>query len=117
VRPFVSLRGRREFTLAMRRGGSASTQALTVYAFSPRAPVGAKPKVGFVVTKKVGGAVVRNLIRRRCKAILETALRPPSAGWYVVQCRPAAAELAFSELRRQLIDAAERASRPRKPRA
>jgi ribonuclease P protein component len=114
MRPFVSLRGRREFTLAMRRGNAASTPALTVHAFAQRSRVSDLPKVGIVVTKKVGKAVVRNRIRRRCKAILQSVLpdRPPS--WYVVQCRPMSATLRFDELHRQLADATARAVRPRK---
>ena len=116
MRPFDSLRGRREFTLAMRRGAVASTAALTVHAFSPRSRPSDLPKVGIIVTKKVGGAVVRNRIRRRCKAILRSALSEDKTVWYVVSCKPVAASLKFAELRQQLLDATARAVRARKER-
>lgn len=110
MRPFSSLRTKREFTLAMRRGAAASTPAFTVYAFSPRRQRDARAKVGFVVTKHVGKAVTRNLVRRRCKAVLESALRLAPAMLLVVRCKPAAAALTFIELRRQLLEAMARAS-------
>ena len=115
MRQYVSLRGRREFTLAVRRGRVVSSPALTIYAFSPhRSPAG-PAKVGVVVTKKVGKAVVRNFVRRRCKAILDAAAVTLASGrWYVVQCRPAAATMPFGALRNQLEDAVRRAGQERK---
>jgi len=114
---FDSLRGRREFTLAMRRGTVASAGAITVHAFAPRTREGTLAKVGIVVTKKVGKAVTRNRIRRRCKAILRETLSGGPCRWYVVKCAASAATLQFEELRRQLIDATSRASRPPKNRS
>lgn len=61
--------------------------------------------MGVVVTRKVGKAVVRNRIRRRCKAILEGLLDSGDRRWYVVTCKPAAAGVEFGELRRQLTTA------------
>jgi ribonuclease P protein component len=114
VRPYVSLRGRREFALAMRRGAVATSPALTLYAFAPRTQAASGPKVGVVVTRKVGKAVVRNRVRRRCKAILEAALDPADTRWFVVACRPIAAALPFAELRRQLVGAMPKITRTRK---
>lgn len=114
MRPYVSLRGRREFALAMRRGAVASAPSLTLYAFAPRGKASSPPKVGIVVTRKVGKAVVRNRVRRRCKAILETMLQPSDSRWFVVACRPLAATLPFAELRRQLSVALPKAGRPAK---
>jgi ribonuclease P protein component len=97
----------------MRRGGVATSPALTIYAFTPGARQMRRPKVGVVVTKKVGKAVVRNRVRRRCKAILETTIAPSDFRWYVVACRPIAATIPFVELRRQLMDTLPRAARGR----
>jgi len=116
MRPYVSLRGRREFATTMRRGASASAPVLTLHAFSPAKAAGA-PKVGVIVTRKVGKAVVRNRLRRRCKAILEALLAPDDARWFVVTCKPAAAQARFDELRRQLSGTLPKAARPREARA
>jgi len=105
MRPYVSLRGRREFATTMRRGASASAPVLTVHAFSPPAKAAGAPKVGVIVTRKVGKAVVRNRIRRRCKAILETLLVADDPRWFVVTCKPAAAQARFADLQRQLTNA------------
>lgn len=103
MRTFDSLRGRREFTLVIRRGTPAARDALTVYGFAPRGA--ATTKIGVVIPKTVGKAVHRNRLRRRCKAILERAeLRAPHR-WYVISCRPGAAGLTFEELKRHLTSA------------
>ena|SRR5579863_2749712 len=117
MRSYVSLRGRREFSLTMRRGAAASTPALTVHVLSPPARIAGPAKVGVVVTRKVGKAVVRNKVRRRCKAVLESLLAPGDANWYVIACKPSAATLRFAQLRRQLLEAMPKAARSRGPRA
>jgi ribonuclease P protein component len=114
MRPYVSLRGRREFALTMRRGAISSSPSITVYAFAPRTRAIARPKVGIVVTRKVGKAVVRNRVRRRCKAILQTMLAPEDPRWYVVSCKPLAATIPFAELRQHLSAAIEKPARGRK---
>lgn len=122
MRAFDSLRGRREFTLVMRRGKAGSADALTVFGFMPRGAPTQRTKVGIVIPKTVGTAVERNRLRRRCKAILDTrTFRAPHV-WYVIQCRPGAAGLTFEELHAHLNGALARASdnkpvRPAKGRA
>jgi ribonuclease P protein component len=111
MRSYLSLRRRREFTLAMRRGRVGTAKAITVHAYLPSRPQ--KPKVGVIVTKKVGGAVVRNLVRRRCKAILDRTLDASSGTWYVIQCGAATATMPFSELSQLVTQAILRASAPR----
>jgi ribonuclease P protein component len=113
LRPYESLRGRREFALAMRRGNLVSTGALNVRAFFPRGSATSHAKVGIVITKKVGGAVVRNAIRRRCKAVLDELMQDRRGLWLAVTCAPPAAGLRFGELREQLTRAVERCATPR----
>jgi ribonuclease P protein component len=109
VRAFESLKGRREFTLVMRKGRVAPTKALMVYGLTPRGrDRGARPKVGIVVTKKVGNAVVRNLVRRRCKAIFERLSLGTAPRWYLVHCKPEAGRAPFAELAEQLAPAVAR---------
>lgn len=71
------------------------------------------PRVGFTVTRKLGGAVERNRIRRRLKeaARLGLAERVRSGRDYVIIGRPEAAVRPFSLLIGDLIDAIERLDR------
>jgi len=117
VRTYDSLRGRREFTLVVRRGIAAKADALTVFGLEPRAGAAAKTKIGVVVPKTVGKAVDRNRLRRRCKAILDHMELGAPHRWYVIQCRSGAAGLPFEELRQHLMNALARArgSRPTRP--
>ncbi|MFK7919634.1 MAG: ribonuclease P protein component [Ilumatobacter sp.] len=56
--------------------------------------------VAFAINRSVGNAVVRNRLRRRLRAILDTLELPP--GLYLVGCRPTAAELTFDQIRAHL---------------
>lgn len=108
MRPYASLRGRRAFALAMRRGMAATTTSFTLFGYDPGA-ARASSKIGLVVPRAVGGAVVRNRLRRRCRAIFEKADFGDRARWYVLQCRAEAANLPFGELKEQLLAAFARA--------
>src|SRR5579864_9497896 len=101
MRRYESLRGRREFTLTVKKGNIASAGSLTVHALTRRSTT-PETKVGIVVTKKVGKAVVRNRVRRRCKAILDEVLAGSMNRRYVIHCKPSAAAIPFAELKRQL---------------
>ena len=105
MRRYASLRGRREFALVLRRGWASQAKHLVVTSFAP--PPSNKversiARVGIVITKKVGTAVERNRLRRRCKAILDQTPIGDSSMWYVVVFRPAAAQLSYQHLQEQL---------------
>jgi ribonuclease P protein component len=71
-------------------------------------------RAGFVVSKAVGGAVVRNLVRRRLRHLVRDrlgALAPGST--LVVRALPAAAERRYDELAADLDAAIASATRPR----
>ena len=62
------------------------------------------PRIGFIVSRQVGGAVMRNPIRRRLKAVCAEALptlRPGSD--IVIRALPSAANVDFSELRDDVV--------------
>jgi ribonuclease P protein component len=72
------------------------------------------PRFGFTVSKKVGGAVIRNRIRRRLRALV-AALDPTCLQLgcdYVLIARPAAAERTYAELKSDLEQAIARVHRP-----
>ena len=68
-------------------------------------------RVGFTVTKKIGGAVVRNRMKRRFRALAREIL--PSQGYtgsdHVMIGRSSGIERDFSALRKDLIRALEKA--------
>jgi ribonuclease P protein component len=68
-------------------------------------------RAGFVTPKHIGGAVVRNRVRRRLRDILRRAqsrLRPGL--WLVVVARPYAANATHQQLKDEWLRLAERAS-------
>jgi ribonuclease P protein component len=99
----VRLKRRPEF-LATARG--VRTAASTIVLQAARRP-GDPPVtgIGFTVTRKIGGAVVRNRARRRLREAVRTL--PPEAfasGWnYVVVARAAALTCPFPQLHSDLM--------------
>ncbi len=63
------------------------------------ARVDSPPRVGFVVSRSVGNAVVRNRTKRRLRGIMTTQLSGIPLGWdVVVRANPAAAAATYDEL-------------------
>ena len=67
-------------------------------------------EVGYAVNRKVGGAVVRNRLRRRMRAILAEWVTDLPAGAYMVRSGPDGAALDFDELRMAMTRAVEEAT-------
>ena len=106
------LRRREEFQAAYRRGRSWANPLIALHVL-PR-PEGMR--VGVTVSKKVGGAVVRNRVRRR----LREAIRLRLPGWrngfdLVVVARSAAAEAPFEALGAAIDELAKRSRLVREP--
>jgi ribonuclease P protein component len=91
-----------EFERVYRQGRSKGNRFLVLYAF-PRADEdrrdpGEGPRLGLSVSKRVGGAVDRNRVKRVLReAFWEEAERLPSSSDYVVVARPDAKGLAERE--------------------
>jgi ribonuclease P protein component len=70
-------------------------------------PSAVPPRVAFAIGRATGGSVVRNRIRRRCRAALRelagSGALPP--GWYLVSARSEAATVPFEDLRAALAEA------------
>ncbi|RNL83183.1 ribonuclease P protein component [Halostreptopolyspora alba] len=108
-----------DFGLVMRRGRRVNREALTVAYRTARRDTGehpaGEPKVGFIVSKAVGNAVVRNRVQRRLRHLLRERVSDlPDGSLLVVRAKPLAASLGNDALAAQLDDALAAAMRPRK---
>ena len=89
----------KQFRATIRSGRRGGTRALVVHLQVPEraadpadATLPAPPTVGFVVSKAVGNAVVRNRVRRRLRHLAAQRLdRLPAGGVLIVRAQPAAA--------------------------
>lgn len=130
------LRRSTDFAAAVRSGRRAGRGAVVVHLDQPGAPTGPHPdaalseparfadvehistpaRAGFVVSKAVGGAVVRNKVRRRLRHLVRERLGTLSPGTtLVVRALPAAADLSYARLAADLDAAIAAARAPRQP--
>lgn len=90
------LRRRDEFRRVLRDGDRARDALLAVTALDTGIPE-IDSRYGFAIPKRVGGAVTRNRIKRRLRAIAHTTDHPK--GWeFVIYAYPAAARANSGQL-------------------
>jgi ribonuclease P protein component len=83
-----------EFRVTMRSGRRAGGPFLSGYLLSAtdHVPEDARPKVGFIVSRAVGSAVVRNRVKRRLRELMRRRLAwLPGGCLLVLRAHPAAA--------------------------
>lgn len=88
-------------------GARGNADALVVLARPVRQ--GSLGRVGFTVSKKVGKAHERNLVKRRLRHLMRQQKERFAAHDVVVIARASALEISFEELSRQLDKALQRA--------
>jgi ribonuclease P protein component len=103
------VRGRSAFVELRRRGRRAHDPALRVH-FAPSQDDGHTVLVSYAISRHVGGAVVRNLWRRRLRSIASEIAAELPSGAYLVALNPAVRSLSFAELRERVITTMRRAS-------
>jgi len=83
---------REDFAKAVRRGRRAARRTLVIHLARAGEMDAAHPKVGFVVGRAVGGAVVRHRVQRQLRHLMRTRLDAlPAGALVVVRALPAAA--------------------------
>ncbi|MEV5593414.1 ribonuclease P protein component [Streptomyces sp. NPDC052496] len=109
------LRRREDFATAVRRGRRAGRPLLVVHlrsgATDPHAAGESPPpaRAGFVVSKAIGGAVVRNQVKRRLRHLVRDRLdRLPAGSLVVVRALPGAGDAGHDQLARDLDTALQR---------
>jgi ribonuclease P protein component len=81
-----------EFATTVRRGRRAGRRTLVVHLKTDATAEEAPARVGFVVSKVVGPAVVRNRVKRRLRHLVRGRLdQLPAGSLVVVRATPAAA--------------------------
>lgn len=101
-----------DFELAVRRGARAGRETLVVHLSTRTDPGPAGPVVGFVVSKAVGGAVVRNRVKRRLRALMAPRLTElPERSTLVVRALGPAARARSDRLATDLDGALRTAAR------
>lgn len=101
-----------DFEQAVRRGARGGRDTLVVHLTTrtDHSPTG--PVVGLVVSKAVGTAVTRNLVKRRLRELVRARLSdlPADAG-IVIRALPASADRPFAQLGIDLDAALKTATR------
>jgi len=91
---------RGDFLRVQRRGARAKGKSLVLIAMSTRQPTG---RAGLVVSKKVGNAPVRNLLKRRLRHILRENKNTFARRDLVIMALPEAAHFSFEELQKDFF--------------
>jgi ribonuclease P protein component len=111
------LRRSTDFAAAVRGGRRVGRGTLVVHLLLDEPAQASAARAGFVVSKAVGNAVVRNRVRRRLRHLVRSRLAELPAGvMLVVRALPAAAEASYAALGSDLDGALEAARKPRRRR-
>jgi ribonuclease P protein component len=95
------LRRRADFVRVTRTGRRCTRGSLTTYFLADDAAPGGgdQPRVGLVVSRALGGAVVRNAVTRRLRAVARERLdRLPAGATVVLRALPSAASVGSADL-------------------
>lgn len=107
------LRESADFQRVTRSGRRAGSRTLVTHLASGEPPTA----VGFVVSKQVGGAVVRNRVKRRLRHAAHARLAQlPAGARLVVRALPAAAAASYEELGSDLDRCLQQVTQQRAPR-
>jgi ribonuclease P protein component len=101
-----------DFGLTVKRGIRAAQPSLVLHALGSDGEDLEAPKVGLVVSKAVGNAVVRHRVSRRLRHVARDVLDGLNPGdRLVIRALPKSADADSARLRRELATALERSRR------
>jgi ribonuclease P protein component len=96
------IRRREDFSAAVRGGSRAGRSLLTGHLLVQEG-AGGPARAGFIVSRAVGGAVVRNKVRRRLRELVRGRMESlPAGSLLVVRANPRAATARQSDLAAEL---------------
>ncbi|MEU8246323.1 ribonuclease P protein component [Nonomuraea sp. NPDC048916] len=105
------MRRGKEFEAAIKRGKRVGRPAVVIHLTVSGDET---PLIGFVVSRAVGGAVVRNKVKRRLRHLMRDRLdRLPRGSLLVVRANPPAASARYEQLAAELDLALDRLLRRR----
>jgi ribonuclease P protein component len=112
VRWYERLRRQADIAYVRRRGRRTNTPTLAAYTLE--LPLASASRIGITVSKAVGKAVTRNLVRRRIQGALDAMgpLVPARTGLLFV-ARPEAAVVPYAQLAADVARAVSSAAAPR----
>jgi ribonuclease P protein component len=111
------LRRSNDFAAAIRGGRRVGRGTVVVHLLIDEPASASTARAGFVVSKAVGNAVVRNRVRRRLRHLVRPHLADLPAGSHlVVRALPASASASFATLEADLAAALTAARSPRRRR-
>jgi ribonuclease P protein component len=103
---YPTLRRRADFEAVARSRSVSATRLLVLRALRTHGPV---TRIGLATPASLGGAVERNRVRRRMRALVRAGYGEMGAGWdLLVIMKPEARSATFAELGAALRDALTR---------
>jgi ribonuclease P protein component len=98
-----------EFLRVKNEGNSARGSMMVVGVLPTEVDEATRFRAGFVTSKRIGGAVVRNRVRRRLREIVRRHQHDLRSGiWFVVIARAGAARASYRELEDEWLRLARR---------
>ncbi|MBM2616879.1 ribonuclease P protein component [Actinoplanes sp. LDG1-06] len=106
-----------DFAAAIRGGRRVGRGTVVVHLLLEEPAQASTARAGFVVSKAVGNAVIRNQVRRRLRHLVRPVLSDlPDGSTLVVRALPASAAASSATLGTDLTSAVASARKPRRPR-
>ncbi|MBL7260822.1 ribonuclease P protein component [Paractinoplanes lichenicola] len=111
------LRRSADFAAAIRGGRRVGRGTVVVHLLLEEPVQATTARAGFVVSKAVGNAVIRNEVKRRLRHLVRPVLGElPDGSMLVVRALPASAGASSATLGNDLVSAVAAARKPRRPR-